>query len=82
VPLVGSNTLGVKTDRSKTQNSKTKEHDGGWKDRCEGAPDVLSDGLLEHLAPPPLSLCTLLLIRNLLTNRFTQTCQGCALPGW
>jgi len=68
VTFVGSNTLGVKTDKSSTQNSKTKEHDGGWKDRCEGAPDVLSAGLLEHLAPPPLSLCTLLLIINLLTS--------------
>ena len=55
--FVGSNTLGVKTDKSNTQNSKTKEHVGG-EDRCDGAPDVLSVGLLEHLAPPPFSLFT------------------------
>lgn len=53
--FVGSNTSGVKTDKGNTQNSKTKEH-GGGRDRCERAPDVLSVGLLEHLAPPPFSL--------------------------
>lgn len=56
--FVGSNTLGAKTDKGTTQNSKTKEH-GGGAGRCEGAPDVLSVGLLEHLAPPPFSLFTL-----------------------
>lgn len=56
--FVGSNTLGVKTDKGNTKNSKTKEHGGGG-DRCDGAPDVSSVGLLEHLAPPPLSLFTL-----------------------
>ena len=55
--FVGSNTLGVKTDKGHAHCSKTKEHDGGG-GRCEGAPDVLSAGLLEHLAPPPLSLFT------------------------
>ena len=32
--FVGSNTLGVKTDKGSAQNSKTKEHGGGV-DRCE-----------------------------------------------
>jgi hypothetical protein len=51
VTFVGSNTLGVKTDKGSAQNSKTKEYGGGV-DRCEEAPDVLSVELLEHLAPP------------------------------
>ncbi len=34
--FVGSNTLGVKTDISNTQNSKTKEHDGGEETVAKG----------------------------------------------
>ena len=58
--LVGSNTLGDKTDKCNTQSSKTKESGGGEIDRCDGAPGVLSVGRLEHLAPPPLSLLALI----------------------
>jgi len=46
VSFVGLNTLGVQTDEGYTQNSKTKEHGGGERCRCEGIPDVLSAGLL------------------------------------
>lgn len=56
--FVGSNPLGVKTDKGNTQSSNTKEHVGG-ECRCEGDPYVLSAGLQEHLAPPPFSLFTL-----------------------
>lgn len=58
--LVGSNTLGDKTDKCNTQDSNTKESGGGEVDRCDGTPDVLSVGRLEHLAPPPLSLFALI----------------------
>jgi hypothetical protein len=57
VIIVGSNTLGAKTDIGHTQSSKTKWH-GGGEDRCEETREVLSVGQLEHLAPPPFSLIT------------------------